>query len=52
MASTHRSWVPYMLPDLTIEVTLPVPMVKPRQKSPGPTSAIQRAIWEKILFIV
>ena len=44
MASTQSNCVPYRLPDLTIEVTLPVPMVKPRQKSPGPTRAIQRKI--------
>ena len=40
-----------MLPDFTIEVTLPVPMVKPRQKSPGPTIAIQRSMLVTTFFI-
>ena len=36
---THRSCIPYCDPALDMDVTLPVPMVYPMQKIPGPTAS-------------
>ena len=35
-AKAHVSVIPYSAPALAIEVTLPVPMMYPMMKSPGP----------------
>ncbi len=44
-----KSFMPYWEPALVIEVTLPVPMVYPIQKMPGPTMSIAKArgVWRR-----